>query len=189
MILSGGKSVKEEQIHKDMLYQAVKEMSNDETAEKVVCGNTKSSLDQNNPDWVNSTMNRLEKEFDEATVKEIRMNCQCGYGMDERLTMLNELIASSTDLEGFAAAEKAQEAGLFYRDGSLYLQFGFCPCPMLTDVKKLDSMTWCQCTTGYSRVLFEKAFGCQVEVELLKSIKVGDDSCLMRVVPKGEIWN
>ena len=46
----------------------------------------------------------------------------------------------------------------------------------------------CQCTTGYSKVLFEKAFGCDVDVELLKSIKCGDDICLMRIVPHGVIW-
>lgn len=36
--------------------------------------------------------------------------------------------------------------------------------------------------------LFEKAFGCEVEVDLLKSIKVGDEICLMKIVPKKLIW-
>lgn len=43
--------------------------------------------------------------------------------------------------------------------------------------------TWCQCTTGYSKVLFEKAFDCAVEVELLKRIKMGDEICLMNSTP------
>jgi predicted hydrocarbon binding protein len=58
---------------------------------------------------------------------------------------------------------------------------------MLAEVDKLDSKTWCECTTGYSKVLFEKAFGCEVNVELLKSVKMGDDICLMRIIPLGEI--
>lgn len=53
---------------------------------------------------------------------------------------------------------------------------------------KLDTDTWCQCTTGYSKVLFEKAFGCEVVVELLKSVKMGDDICLMKIIPLGSIW-
>jgi len=85
-------------------------------------------------------------------------------------------------------------AGLFCEDGMLicnlhsssYLQFTFCPCPMLAEVDRLYTNTWCQCTTGYSKVLFEKAFGCEVDVELLKSIKLGDDICLM-TVPGGKI--
>jgi len=32
-------------------------------------------------------------------------------------------------------------------------------------------------------VIFEKAFGCEVDVELLKSIKMGDDICLMKIIP------
>ena len=59
---------------------------------------------------------------------------------------------------------------------------------MLADVDKLDTDTWCQCTTGYSKVLFEKAFGCEVVVELLKSIKMGDNICLMKIIPRDSIW-
>lgn len=46
-----------------------------------------------------------------------------------------------------------------------------------------ETDTWCQCTTGYSKVIFEKAFGCIVDVELLKSVKMGDDICLMKIIP------
>ena len=77
--------------------------------------------------------------------------------------------------------------GLSYIDSELYLQFPFCPCPMLAEVDKLDSKTWCQCTTGYSKVLFEKVFCCEVNVELLKSVKMGDNICLMKIMPLGKI--
>jgi hypothetical protein len=53
---------------------------------------------------------------------------------------------------------------------------------------RLDTDTWCQCTTGYSKVLFEKAFGCEIDVELLKSIKMGDDRCLQKIIPCDFIW-
>jgi hypothetical protein len=59
---------------------------------------------------------------------------------------------------------------------------------MLAEVVKLDSITWCQCTTGYSKVLFEQAFGCPVDVTLLKSVKMGDDVCLMKIEPLGVVW-
>jgi predicted hydrocarbon binding protein len=55
-------------------------------------------------------------------------------------------------------------------------------------VDHLETDTWCQCTTGYSKVLFEKAFDCKVEVELLESIKMGDERCLMKIIPQGPIW-
>lgn len=170
-------------IQEQVLYEAIQCKSDVETAEFVVYGDSGSASSQDNAAWVKSTMHRLEDKFDPATTKQIRMACQCGYGMDEKLKLIESLIASSSSMEEFASTEQAKAAGLFYEEGVLYLQFQFCPCPMLADVDRLETNTWCQCTTGYSKVLFEKAFGCEVDVELLKSVKMGDDVCLMTITP------
>jgi hypothetical protein len=169
-------------IQEQVIYTAVKAESDEQTAQKMV-----GKKEEQNPVWVKNTMKRLEENFDAQTVKKIRMNCQCGYGMDEKLALVKGLMANASNLEEFANQQKANAAGLSYKDGELYLMFAFCPCPMLAEVDRLPTNTWCQCTTGYSKVLFEKAFGCEVDVELLKSIKMGDDSCLMKIIPKGTI--
>lgn len=169
-------------IQEQAIFNAVKNESDEDTAETIV-----NHPLENNQDWVANTMKRLEESFDSPTVKSIRISCQCGYEMDEKLALVKELMANASNLEEFGSQKKAQAAGLSYRDGALFLMFPFCPCPMLAEVQKLPTKTWCQCTTGYSKVLFEKAFGCEVDVELLKSIKVGDDECLMKIVPLGTI--
>lgn len=174
-------------IQEKVVFEAVKAASNNETAIKIVYGEA-GALPENNADWVKSTMSRLEDHFDSATVKEIRMNCQCGYGMDEKLALVKELVESSSNLKEFANNDKARSAGLSYKNGELYLQFPFCPCPMLAEVDKLETNTWCQCTTGYSKVLFEKAFNCEVDVELLQSVKMGDTVCLMKIIPRSSVW-
>lgn len=133
-------------------------------------------------------MKILESKFYKTTTKKIRMKCQCGYGMDKKLELVKELIELSSSLEELGNLQKAKDAGLFYENGDLYLQFNFCPCPMLADVDRLDSDVWCQCTTGYSKVLFEKAFQCKVNVELLRSIKMGNERCLMKIIQQGVIW-
>lgn len=171
-----------------VIFGAVKEVSDDETARKIIFGEGEMVPKEDNPTWVKNTMKRLELHFDDKAVKSIRMKCQCGYGMDEKLHFLNELIESSTDMDGFANQEKARAAGLSCLNGELFLQFAFCPCPMLADVSYLETNTWCHCTTGYSKVLFEKAFGCKVDVELLKSVKMGDEICLMKIIPRKSVW-
>lgn len=171
-------------IQEQVIYEAVKRESDDKTANIIVYGENESAKSQDNASWTKSTMLLLENNFDAETIKQIRMACQCGYGSDEKLALIENLIASSSCLEEFASSEKAKEAGLFYKDGVIYLQFQFCPCPMLAEVDRFETNTWCQCTTGYSKVLFEKAFGCEVDVELLKSIKMGDDICLMTIIPR-----
>jgi hypothetical protein len=175
-------------IQEHVIYEAVKNESNEDIAREVVYGKEESGKSESNVKWVNVTMKRLESKFDKAAVKKIRMNCQCGYGIDEKLELVKELINSASSLEEFGNLQKAKAAGLFYENGDLYLQFDFCPCPMLAEVDRLDSYAWCQCTTGYSKVLFEKAFQCKVDVELLKSIKMGDERCLMKIIPEGVIW-
>jgi predicted hydrocarbon binding protein len=172
----------------EAIFEAIKNKSYTETAKEITYGQDESAKSENNAEWVKSTMHRLESKFDQRTTKQIRMRCQCGYGMDEKLALLKELRAAASNMEEFANSDKAKSAGLYSKDGTLYLQFLFCPCPMLADVDKLDTKTWCLCTTGYSKVLFEKAFGCEVEVDLLKSIKSGDDICLMKIIPHDLIW-
>lgn len=165
-------------VQEQVLYNAIKAESNNEIAQKIVKG-----IKENNLTWVKNTMKRLEENFDKSTIKKIRMNCQCGYGMGDKLDLLKELVDLSSNLEEFTKHDKAKAAGLSFQDDELYLQFPYCPCPMLADVDKLETNTWCQCTTGYSKVLFEKAFGCKVHVELLKSVKMGDKICLMKIIP------
>lgn len=175
-------------IQEQAILNAIANASSQETAESIVFGKNNEFSSEDNPTWVKNTMKRLESQFNEDFVIQIRMNCQCGYGMDEKLIFLNELIASSSSLEEFANNERAKAAGLSFSNGELFLQFPFCPCPMLADVDKLDSKTWCQCTTGYSKVLFEKAFNCSVDVDLIKSVKMGDDICLMKITLQDHLW-
>jgi len=175
-------------IQEQVLYSAVKNESNEETAKRVVFGDDLKPCPEVNPTWVKNSMSRLEEHFNTETIKKIRQNCQCGYAMEEKLQLVQEVMEASSSLEEFGNHPKALAAGLSYSDGAIKLMFPFCPCPMVSEVEKLETNTWCQCTTGYSKVLFEKAFGCEVNVELLKSIKAGDDVCMMKIIPLGQVW-
>jgi hypothetical protein len=168
-------------IQEQVIFGAVKEASDEETAKKIVFGDDGAAASEDNPTWVKNTMKRLENQLDSQSVIDIRRNCQCGYGIDEKLSLVKELMESSSSMEEWANSDKAHAAGLSWMDGALHLQFPFCPCPMVAEVDHLDTDTWCQCTTGYSKVLFEQAFGCGVDVKLLKSIKMGDEMCLMKI--------
>lgn len=176
------------EIQENVIFAAIKAGSNEETAKEIVYGPDGQAKTENNPAWVKSTMQRLEDQFDQATIQQIRRDCQCGYGVDEKLALVKALVEESSSMKEFGNLDKAKAAGMFYENGNLYLQFPFCPCPMLEEVERLETDTWCQCTTGYSKVLFEKAFNCSVEVALLKSIKMGDDKCLMKIIPEKDIW-
>ena len=169
------------------LYEAVRAESDAETAGEVVSG--RGGTAESDPDWVRGAMGRLERRFSPEAVRRIRGNCQCGYGMEEKLALVRELMAGAASMEEFAASEKARAAGLSWEDGALFLQFEVCPCPMLAEVARLESAAWCQCTTGYSKTLFERAFHCGVDVELLQSIKMGDPVCRMKITLHDPVWD
>ena len=107
-------------IQENMIYESVKAESNESIAGEVVYGREGAAQTETNPEWVRSAMQRLENKFDYDTVKKIRMNCQCGYGMDEKLALVKELMADSSSIEEFTASEKAKAAGLFSKDGELF---------------------------------------------------------------------
>lgn len=174
-------------MQENALYESVKAESDARTAKEVVYGGDGPGT-EGDSDWVKSSMHRLERKFNSETTKRIRMNCQCGYGMDEKLALVKELMSAAASIEELTNSEKAKAAGLFCKNGDLFLQFSFCPCPMLAKVEKLETDTWCQCSAGYSKVLFEQAFACNVDVDLLKSIKMGDDVCLMKIMLHNPVW-
>ena len=99
-------------IQEQVIFTAVKEESNEQTALKIIDGKQ-----EDNPTWVKNTMKRLEENFDASTVKRIRMNCQCGYAMDEKLALVNELMANASNLEEFANQEKAKAGFVLKQPG------------------------------------------------------------------------
>lgn len=47
--------------------------------------------------------------------------------------------------------------------------------------KVSGSLTWCHCTAGYNKKLFEAVFETPVEVEVVHSIRQGFDECLLKI--------
>ena len=62
-------------IQENVIYECVKARSDGPTAREVVYGEEQKTGEDNNEEWVKSSMRRLESKFEEETVKEIRMSC------------------------------------------------------------------------------------------------------------------
>ncbi len=54
---------------------------------------------------------------------------------------------------------------------------GFCLCPILEDAPKNISPTYCHCSVGYVRQIFERQTGKRAIVELTDSVLRGGKSC------------
>ena len=132
--------------------------------------------------WAQNICTDLEKEMDDETIKSIRMDCACGPDAG-KINSLKKLYLSCSSMEAFAEKATSMKQGyeMNYEGESLYLVYPECYCSCVKRVDKLLSKTWCYCTLGYAKKMFESIFDRPVEVELLGSIKMGDKRCIIKI--------
>nr|WP_304943337.1 DUF6144 family protein [Vallitalea guaymasensis] len=135
-------------------------------------------------EWVRYISTELEKHFDEKTIKKIRMGCYCTENgkLEESKTFIKKVYDNSVSMTDFVNKMNEYQAGWYIKDGNLHTKYYSCPCPMLEAVSSLPTKTWCYCTVGYNKEIFEYVFNCEVDIELLESIKMGDNQCLMKII-------
>ena len=95
-------------IQEKIIYESVKAESDAEVADEVVFGKNPAENEENDCNWVTSAMQRLESKFELEDIKRIRMNCQCGYGMDEKLTD-----GSCNKYRGICKGRESERCGAF----------------------------------------------------------------------------
>jgi len=87
------------------------------------------------------------------------------------------------DVDKFLAdMRKHVGAGNAVREGRrIRLTYEKCFCPLVADLKDPISPSYCLCTQGWTRAVYEALIGQPVRVALLASIKRGDPKCLIEV--------
>ncbi len=133
-------------------------------------------------EWAEEICNTLEKEFDEDTIKSIRMDCACGPSkghMDE----MKKLFNSAKNLDEFAKSinDKNIGAASWCEDQALFFSYPTCYCSMVKKIDKPLSKVWCYCTLGYTKKMFDYVFCCDTHVELISSVKTGGSSCIIKI--------
>ena len=140
-------------------------------------------------EWVFHVTKALQEKFDEATIKSIRYGCHCNEDgkLEESRQRIKGVYESCNSMEDFVSRMNQSGSGWYLENEILFTRYTSCSCPMLEAVEIMDTKTWCYCTVGYNKAIFESVFGCDIDVELLKSIKMGHEQCLMRIVPLGTV--
>lgn len=169
------------------LFKNIEKYSTVEMAEKIAYRITleESASENQKVEWVNDVVKKLETEFDEHVIKDIRMGCYCSEDgkLDEAKQYIKSVYSESSSLDEFVELMNKANAGWYIEDGYLYTRYLSCSCPMLSSINRLDKKTWCYCTVGFNKKIFEYVFECEIDVELLEAIKLGDKQCLMKIIP------
>jgi predicted hydrocarbon binding protein len=133
--------------------------------------------------WACEVCGFLEERFDESTISNIRSTCSCSSGASVAEKMKKYLRSSDT-LTEFAGKFNSENtfAQIEVVGGALYYIYPTCYCSLIKRVEQPISKSWCYCTYGYVKSLFENVFEKPVEAKLIESIKTGGTRCAVKVV-------
>lgn len=133
-------------------------------------------------EWAQNLCDFMNQNYDEETIKEIRMDCACGPALGKG-KKIKEIYEKETDL--FLFVEKAnklnQGFSIKYDGTFFYLIYPQCYCSCVKRIDKELPKTWCYCTLGYTKKMFEFVFDKDVQVELINSVKLGDNICKIKI--------
>ena len=139
--------------------------------------------------WVKRFMNVMDNNLDEKTRKKIMENCgkECFCSAHSEVKWPNQGIETVDkylrQIEALYGKENA-----YREDNKIYFNYiqnpkglkiedGYCLCPLTEDGPEGLSPTYCFCSTGYVKELFERMMGQTVKVELLESLRRGGKKC------------
>ncbi len=150
--------------------------------------------------WIKAMMEHLDEMLDPAT--RTRLMQACGRSCYLRaFGVAGDLRPSREDLDrylkhleqsGTELTREGDRVTFLFNWGrdhqnpwGLTIRDGYCMCPLVESGPPGLSPTFCFCSTGYVREIFERSTGKPVEVDLVESLKTGGQDCVFRITITG----
>jgi len=135
---------------------------------------------------IKTMMDALDQAVDEPTRQAIMQACGRQCIGASTLDKARKLAKTTADLDDLL--EKLNQAhlggGHLRREGGvIHAAYDRCYCGSVSKTKEPFSATYCHCSCGWYRQLFETLLERPVEVELLSSILQGDENCCFLIRP------
>lgn len=115
----------------------------------------------------------LEERFGDESIKDIRMNCACGPSKSN-MVMVKNIYDLSESLDDFNDRYNSSNLGstIVIEDTKILFSYPECYCRVVNRVDKPISKTWCYCTLGYTKKMFEYVLAIMSMLSLLKVLKL-----------------
>jgi predicted hydrocarbon binding protein len=129
---------------------------------------------------IKGMMDALDQAVDAPTRQTIMQACGRQCIGASTLDKARKIAKAAPDLD--AMLEQLNQVhiggGHLHREGDvIHAAYTRCYCGSVNQAKEPFSATYCHCSCGWFRQLFETLLGRPVEVELVSSIIQGDESC------------
>ena len=127
-------------------------------------------------DWIRTLMNHMDSQLDEGS--RIQLMELSGRAC-ARQGAVNAAKACKGDLDKFLLTmRKWVGQDNVRRDGNkIHLSYSKCLCPLVQSGSEKLSDTYCNCSRGWVKEMYETVLGKPVDVQLTESIKRGGEAC------------
>jgi predicted hydrocarbon binding protein len=133
--------------------------------------------------WIACLIAGLNEHVDEKTRATILEQCGRRCQSQSFIKKARGIYQKSKSIDEFL--EKLEQAYKhLHREGDkVYIVYPRCYCSQVNEIPKGKlSATYCNCSRGWAKALFEGALGRTVEVIMEKSIINGDNQCKFRIL-------
>lgn len=126
--------------------------------------------------WILNLMEKMDEHLDEKA--KINLLEECGRACAESHAK-EEALKHKGDLDGWLGVFRTWVGpeNVQMEDNALRLTYSKCLCPLVQDRSPLMSKTYCNCSRGWLKEVFETVMEKPVEVKLEDSIMQGGKQC------------
>ena len=130
--------------------------------------------------WITAALDEhLDKETNAKILEQCGRHCQS----ESFIKKARKIYETSEDTDEFLDKFGQVYKNLHKEGDAVYIVYSKCYCPNVNKIPQGKlSATYCSCSRGWAKALFEGALGRSVEVILEKSIVNGDEQCKFRIV-------
>jgi predicted hydrocarbon binding protein len=132
--------------------------------------------------WIKSLVQSLDENVDEETRTKILERCGRNCISRNMIARTKKIRTNSKDIGEFLVKLSKNWKHLKLDGNEIHVEYEKCYCPLVRDYHENLPVTFCNCSRGWLKELFESALEKPVKVKLEKSIKRGDNICRFRVV-------
>ena len=133
--------------------------------------------------WVSCLIAGLDQYVDEDTRAKVLEQCGRQCQSQSFVKKARSIYHKSKDIDEFLGKFGKIYEHLHVEGDNVSIAYPKCYCSFVNKIPSGQlSATYCNCSRGWAKELFEGALGRPVEVVMEKSIVKGDDQCKFRIV-------
>ena len=133
--------------------------------------------------WITCLIDGLDKHVDKETKAMILEQCGRQCQSQSFIEKARKIYKKSQTMREFLKAFSEVYENLHIEGNNIYIVYPKCYCSFVNKIPSGTlSATYCNCSRGWAKELFEKALGRSVEVVMEESIVNGDEQCKFKIV-------